>query len=137
MKKLLAISCASVAALLTLYAAEILEITTKKQNFPAKKLSTERTYRGKQCILLEMTQDGKRTRAFRVNGKTVMAESDEANDGLFESFMVFDPETQDFEWFTRTTNNVVRPASSEKLQEAKSKKKLADKALLELIGNEK
>lgn len=62
-----------------------------------------------------------------------MAESDEDNDGFFESFMVFDPETEDFEWFTRTTNNVVRPVTSEKLQDARSKKQAADKALSDLI----
>lgn len=124
---------AGIALLLTAYAAEHLQITTKKQSFPEKQLSVERTYRGKQCIVLEMTEHGKRTRAFRINGKTVMAESDEDNDGFFESFMVFDPETEDFEWFTRTTNNVVRPVASEKLQDARSKKQAADKALSDLI----
>jgi hypothetical protein len=124
---------AGITLLLTAYAAEHLQITAKKQSFPEKQLSVERTYRGNQCISLEMTEGGKRTRAFRVNGKTVMAESDEDGDGFFESFMVFDPETEDFEWFTRTTNNIVRPVASEKLQEAKSKKKAADKALSDLI----
>ncbi|MCX8107597.1 MAG: hypothetical protein N3G20_02200, partial [Verrucomicrobiae bacterium] len=66
-------------------------------------------------------------------GKTVIAETDEDNDGFFESFVIFDPETQDFEWFLRTTNNVVRPVPSERLLEAKSKKKAADKALSDLI----
>ena len=129
----LTILCAGIAVALTAYAAEHLQITTKKQGFPDKQLSVERTYRGKQCIVLEMTEGGKRTRAFRINGKTVLAESDEDSDGFFESFMVFDPETEDFEWFTRTTNNVVRPVSSEKLEEAKTKKKTADKALSDLI----
>jgi len=133
MKSFGLILCAGIVLLLTAYAAENLQITTKKQSFPEKQLSVERTYRGKQCIVLEMTEGGKRTRAFRINGKTVMAESDEDNDGFFESFMVFDPETEDFEWFTRTTNNVVRPVPSEKLQDAKSKKKTADAALSDLI----
>jgi hypothetical protein len=127
------ILCAGIALLLAAYAAEDLQITTRKQSFPEKQLSVERTYRGNQCIVLEMTEGGKRTRVFRVNGKTVLAESDEDNDGFFESFMVFDPKTEDFEWFSRTTNNIVRPVASEQLQEAKAKKKAADKALYDLI----
>lgn len=124
---------AGIALLLTAYTTEHLQIITKKQSFPEKQLSVERTYRGNQCIVLEMTEGDTRTRAFRINGKTVMAESDEDGDGFFENFMVFDPETEDFEWFTRTTNNIVHPVASEKLQEAKSKKKAADKALCDLI----
>jgi hypothetical protein len=126
------ILCAGIALFLTAYAAEQLQITTRKQSFPEKQLSVERTYRGSQCIVLEMIEGGKRTRAFRVNGKTVMAESDEDNDGFFESFMVFDPAGEDFEWFTRT-NNAVRPVASEKLQEARGKKRAADETLSELI----
>lgn len=135
MKKLGFMLCCIAAVLLMAYAAGVLEITTKKQSFPEKNLSVERTYRGRECIILEMTEGGKRTRAFRVNGKTVLVESDEDNDGIFESFVVFDPETDDFEWFTRTTNNVVRPVASDKLQDAKAKKKSADKALSDLIEN--
>jgi len=48
--------------------------------------------------------------------------------------MIFDPATGDFEWFIRTTNNIVVPVSSERLQEARSRKRAADKALTELIG---
>lgn len=122
-----------ISLLLTAYAAEYLPITTNKQHYPEKQLSIERTYRGNQCIVFEMTVGNARTRAFRINGKTVMVESDEDGDGFFESFVVFDPETGDFEWFTRTTDHVVRPVGSEKLQELKSKKHAADKALSEML----
>lgn len=115
-------------------AVEQLQITRKKQSYPEKQLSVERTYRGKQCIAIEITEGSRRTRAFSINSKTVMAESDEDNDGFFESFMIFDPATGDFEWFIRTTNNIVVPVSSERLQEARSRKRAADKALTELIG---
>lgn len=123
MKKLGFVLCCMAAVVFAAYAAEVLEITTKKQQFPERNVSIERTYRGRECIVLEMSEGGKRTRAFRVNGKTVLAESDEDNDGFFESFMVFDPETGDFEWFTRTTNNVVRPVASEKLAGRESQEK--------------
>jgi len=126
------LSCVA-AVLLSVHAAGVLEITTKKQSFPERNLSVERTYRGGKCIMLEMTQDGKRTRAFRVNGRTVAVESDEDQDGFYETFVVFDPETDEFEWFIRTTNHVVHPVASEKLQELKEKKRKADKALADLI----
>ena len=127
---------AGVVLLLPAYAATLLEITTKKESYPEKHLTTQRTYRGGRCILFEMTENGKRTRVFTINGKAVAAESDEDNDGFFESLMIIDPETGDFEWFTRATNNIVRPVASEKLQEAKAKKKLADQTLSDLLKTE-
>ena len=116
--------------MLAAYAAEI---TTRKQRIPDKQVSIEKTYRGKECILLEMTKSDSRTRAFRINGKTVMAESDENNDGFFESVMIFDPETEDFEWFNKTTNGAVIPVTGEKLNDLKSKKTTADRALHEWL----
>jgi len=57
----------------------------------------------------------------------VFSETDEDNDGFFESFMVFDPKSQDFEWFSRTTNNTVSPVPSAKLMDLKARKAVADK----------
>lgn len=133
MKRLGFMLCCIAAVWFTAYAMELLPISTRKQRFPEKNLLIERTYRGRECIMFEMTEGGQRTRAFRVNGKTVAAESDEDGDGFYENFVVFDPESGDFEWFIRTTNHVVRPVASEKLQEVKDKKRRADKALSELM----
>lgn len=136
MKVLKCICCVAIALLLPAYAAVILEITTKKESYPEKHLTIQRTYRGDRCILFEMTAKGKSTRVFTINGKAVAAESDEDNDGFFESLTIFDPETGDFELFKRTTNNLVTPVASETLQEARSKKKIADTTLSELLETE-
>ncbi|WCJ60982.1 hypothetical protein NXS98_07645 [Fontisphaera persica] len=99
---------AGITLLLTAYAAEHLQITTKKQSFPEKQLSVERTYRGNQCIVLEMTEGGKRTRAFRVNGKTVMAESDEEGDGFLKASwcLILEPKISNGSLEQRTTSCV-------------------------------
>lgn len=80
-----------------------------------------------------MTQNGKSTRGFTVNEKTVMVEADTDGDGFFEEFMIFDPETGAFECFTRTTNNLVQPFSSARLQAFREKKQVADKALADVL----
>ena len=123
-------------AFVTAFAAERLKVTVKKQNFPDKNLTIVKSYRGDACIMLEMKEATKVTRAYRVNGKTIMSESDEDNDGFFENFMLFDPATGEFEWFSRSTNNIVLAVSTEKLEAVKSKKLDADKALSELLNLE-
>jgi hypothetical protein len=133
MKTLGIILCIAGVLLIAACAADSLQVTTRKQSFPERNISIQRTYRGGECILLEMTKGATQTRVFRINGKTVMAESDEDHDGLFESVMIFDPHTGDFEWFTRTTNNFLHPVASEKLQNARAKKESADKALSDYI----
>lgn len=122
-----------VAILLTVAAAVLPELRTERSILPQRHVSIERTYRGEQCIVAEMTENGKSTRGFTVNGKTVMVEADTDGDGFFEEFMIFDPETGAFECFTRTTNNLVQPFHSARLQALREKKKAADRALAEIL----
>lgn len=118
-----------VAVLLTVYAALSSGLRTERHVLPGRPVSIERTYRGEQCVVAEMSENGRRTRGFTLNGKTLMVETDTDGDGFLEEFMIFDPETGDFECFTRTTNNLVQPVSSARLQELRQKKLAADKAL--------
>lgn len=122
-----------ITALVWVHTAEQSDISIKRSEYPEKGVSTVRTYRGKRCILLEMTDKGKKSRSYSVNANVVFSETDEDNDGFFESFMVFDPESQDFEWFSRTTNNTVSPVPSAKLLELKARKAVADQKLQDAL----
>jgi hypothetical protein len=98
-----------------------------------KDLVITRTYRGKVCVLYEMSRRGKISRGFLVNGKLAAAESDEDGSGLFRELTVFDPSSGDFECFTRTTNGLVVPMDSANLQALKKRKSDADQALGEAL----
>ena len=110
----------------------MVNVSVEKKAFKEKDLIVQRTFRGKQCILVEMKSKKGTTRSFLVNGKIGLIESDENCDGFFEQFAVIDGETGDCEFFNRT-NNSVAPISPTELQAINAKKTEADKMLSEFI----
>lgn len=134
-KKAFTILCVSIICLLLLaFTNQIEKIYTKRQNFPQKKLTIERTYRGKHCVLMKMTDKQRTVIAFIINGKTIATESDEDGDGFFEEIMIFDPENGDFEKYMRSTNWALTPIDSFDLNELKAKKSKADNELEEQMN---
>lgn len=119
-------------ALIT-FAAQPLKIWTKKEALPEKHLIIQKTYRGSECIMVEMDDRGKKTRTFKVGGKVVAIEADEDGDGFFESLMVFDPDTGKYELFIKSMNGSIIPLDSEKLEKFNAKKESADSAMYELL----
>jgi hypothetical protein len=132
MKHKIAVTVA-VTVVLGLFATELPQVRTKKESFPQKHLTIQKTYRGNQRIMVEMDNNGKKTRGFSVNGKIVAIEADEDGDGFWESLMVFDPDTGEFEVFAREKDGAVSPVSSERLEELRAKKERADRALSKLL----
>jgi len=114
-------------------AAECASIKTETNTIPEKELTIERTFRGDECVMFQMTRSNRTTTAFLINGNVVAAESDEDGDGFKESFTIFDPDTKEFDQFLRHTNGVVVPISSAELEQLKSKAASADKGLSDLV----
>ena len=101
-----------------------------------KGVTIDRTYRGKTCIMFEITKPKTRARCFFVQGKMVATESDEDGDGFFETLTVFGEDRKDFECFVRSTNGTVVPLDPGKLGSLKIKKSTADQALNGLLLGE-
>ncbi len=118
--------------LLTANAQDSSDITTKvneRRNADGTVQSRiETTSRGKTPILrvLQSIKGGvtSTTRIYRVGGDTVMMESDEDGDGLFETMVVYHPAKTDMEVFTRQRDGSVKPVSTQTL-EAHKKQEVA------------
>ena len=95
--------------------------------------------RGKLKVLQIVSRKNKHgelatvSRAYFVNGKLEMVESDNNRDGVLESVAVFSPKNGDFEMFRRQPDGTVRPLSTKELTTIKQKKELADDALDKFI----
>jgi hypothetical protein len=118
---------------LLISAAQLNDIRVEEKEVPQRNVNIQTTYRGEQRVIVQTDFKSQSTRSFLVNGKVVAAESDEDGDGFFETFTVFDPGTDDFEWFIRTPDGRIAPQTSEKLQELKAKKRDADLRLHEML----
>jgi hypothetical protein len=107
---------------LVAFTNKIEKIYVKREEFPQRKLTVERFYRGTNHVLTITTEKQKTLYAFIINGKTVATASDEKNgDDFFESIMIFDPDTGDFDEYIRSTNGLVTPIDSSELEELKAK----------------
>jgi hypothetical protein len=118
------------------------DITTKtferRDGDGKSSLHIETVYRGKTKVLMIMSQRNKQgvmtvTRNYLVGGKSVLAESDEDGDGFFESVMVFDPATDDFEMFIRKPDGSVKPISTQTLEATKKQTAVVDESLRKLF----
>jgi hypothetical protein len=108
--------------LLVAFTNEIEKINVKREEFPQSNLTVEKFYRGTNHVLTITTKKQKTNYAFIINGKTVATVSDEkSGNGFFESIMIFDPDTGDFDEYIRSTNGLVTPIDSSKLEELKVK----------------
>jgi hypothetical protein len=101
-------------------------------------LHVETVYRGKTKVLMIMSHRNKQgvmavTRNYFVGGKSVLAESDDDGDGFFESVMVFDQVTDDFEMFIRQPDGSVKPISTQTLEATKKQKAVADESGRKLL----
>jgi hypothetical protein len=98
------------------------KICVKQEYLPQRKVSVEHIYRGTNRVLTITKEQQRTLYAFRINGKTVAAISDETNgDGYSEKIMIFDPDTDDFDEFVRSTNGSVTPINSSELEDLKVK----------------
>lgn len=111
-----------------------MKISVKESSIPEKDFSMKKTYRGEQRILAEMTNRGKKSRLYVLNEFTV-GESDEDGDGFFETVMIMDDSTGEFEQYIKEKDGSVRPLESEKLLELYQKKYEADMLLQKMIDD--
>ena len=78
------------------------------------------------------------SRSYLADGKLVMVESDEDDDGTLESIIVFKPDTDSFEMFTRQPDGTVKPVNTQKLDSTRRQKAVAEASMRELFeGSEK
>jgi hypothetical protein len=143
LKILLMLVCSTVwgADMLTNNAGEM---TTKVVNIPSKNgrpdTRIETVFRGETKVLMVMSHRNARgalavTRSYFVEGRMVMAESDEDGDGVFESVTVWSPGTDAFEQFRRLPDGSVRPVSAAVLEATKKQKAVADESLRKALEN--
>ena len=123
--------------LLVAFTNKVEKIYVKREEFPKRGLTMERFYRGTNHVLTITKEKQKTLYAFIINGKTVATASDEKNGGeFFESIMIFDPDTGDFDEYIRSTNGLVAPIDSSKLEELKAKINKAAEAFEEGMSNQ-
>ena len=120
--------------------SDITTITSERRDKDGKpELRIESIYRAKTKVMTITSKRNKQgmlavtSRGYFANGKLVMAEADANGDGIFESFSVFDPRTDDFEMFTRQPDGAVKPVSTQTLELIKQKKEVADESLRMLL----
>jgi hypothetical protein len=99
------------------------DITTKISERTGKDgkpdLHIEMVYRGKIKVLRIVSRLNKQgtlavvSRSYLVDGKLEMVESDDDGDGTLESITVFNPDTDNFEMFTRQPDGSVKPVSTQ------------------------
>jgi hypothetical protein len=140
---ILILFCASVYGADTVTTNIVGDITTKISERSAAdgkpEVRIETVYRVKTKVLQIVSHRNKQgalavvSRAYFASGKLHMVESDDDGDGFFESVMVFDPTTEDFEMFTRQADGSVIPVPTEKLDAIKKKKAAADESLGKLL----
>ncbi len=111
-----------------------MKISVKESSIPEKDFSMKKTYRGEQRILAEMTNRGKKSRLYVLNEFTV-GESDEDGDGFFETVMIMDDSTGEFEQYIKEKDGSIRPLESEKLLELYQKKYEADMLLQMMLDD--
>ena len=85
------------------------------------------TYRDNETIMkeIEITEKNQHSRSIYFKGKLKFIETDEDNDGFFETVMVLGDEMNlwEFEIFIRNKNGDLRPLPSKKLEEMQQKMK--------------
>lgn len=59
------------------------------------------------------------SRTYSVDGKSVATESDKDGDGVFESLILYSPDTDDIEIFKRNADGTVTPASTAEIESVK------------------
>ena len=135
--------CASVHGAVTNSTNVVGDITTiiferaAEEGRPDVRIET--IYRGKTKVMMIMSRRNQKgvlaiiTRSYLAGGKLVMTESDEDGDGVFESVAVFNPDTEDFEKFTRQPDGSVKPVSTQSLDATKRMKAVADESLRALL----
>lgn len=104
----------------------------------------ETLYRGKTKVMMITSRRNQQdvmavqTRGYLADGKMVMVESDEDGDGTLESVIVFKPNTDTFEMFTRQPDGTVKPVSTQRLDSLTRQSAVASESLRELFdGPEK
>jgi len=135
--------CASVYGADTVTTNIVGDITTKISERSAvdgkPEVRIETVYRGKIKVLQIVSHRNKLgtlavvSRSYFVDGKLYMVESDDDHDGFFESVMVWDPTTEDFEMFTRQTDGSIKPVPTVKLDEVKKKAAVAAESLRQTL----
>jgi len=140
---ILILFCASVYGADTVTTNTVGDITTKISERTAAdgqpEVRIETVYRGKIKVLQIVSHRNKQgtlavvSRAYFVDGKLHMVESDDDHDGFFESVAVFNPATGDFEMFIRQADGSVKPMPTESLDAIKKKKAAADESLGKLL----
>jgi len=73
------------------------------------------------------------SRAYCANGVLLMVEVDDDGDGTLEGITIFEPNSRDFEMFTRQADGSVKPISSPKLDSIKRQKAVADATMQKLF----
>jgi len=119
------------------------DITTKVSQRSGKDgkpdVRIETLYRGKTKVMTVTSRRNEQgvmavtARGFLADGELVMAESDEDGDGTLESVAVFNPDTGNFEMFTRQSDGTVQALPSQKLESLKRQKATVDASLKELV----
>ncbi len=134
----------------SLYGADVVtttnfagDITTKISERSGKDgkpdLRIETVYRGKTKVMMILSRRNQQgtmvitSRSYLTDGKLVMVESDEDHDGTLESIAVFEPDTDNFEMFTRQPDGTVKPVSTQKLDSIKKQEAVADESMRKLF----
>jgi hypothetical protein len=117
---------------------------TEHRDGNGKPYTSEAVYRGKDAILRILHRRNEHgvattSRAYMVSGDTVMIESDEDGDGIFEKMILYHPGKGDMDEFTRRVDGSVTPVSTktleaDKLEHAAAMKKI-DQDLHELFDD--
>jgi hypothetical protein len=119
-----------------------------KKNMPEAKLRTETyeiddpylgkarlkmTFRGYEYILMTVTRPGATTRIYCLNGDPKYIEFDENGDGSFESFMIAGNTKEEFEYFIRSADGTVEPASKEKYRQLNQKTRNGIESIIQAL----
>jgi hypothetical protein len=83
------------------------------------KIKIETTYRGKEIIMEVIKFPKNATRSYCFHGESILSETDEDNDGFFETIDLIGDRDDDFERFTRKKDGTVEPLSKEKYLQLK------------------
>jgi len=121
------------------------DITTKISERQGKDgkpdLRVESFYRGKAKILQVVSRRNNQdkmvvwSRTYSAGGKSIATESDEDGDGMFESLMLFSPDTDGLEIFKRHAKGTVEPESTAEIELVKKTTALAMEPLAKGIQN--
>jgi hypothetical protein len=121
------------------------DITNKVEEIDRNKdgnidLRIETVYRAKTKVMMIKSRRNQlgvmtvTTRSYLADGKLVMVESDENEDGTLESVAIFEPGTDKFEMFSRRPDGTVKPVSTQRLDSIRRQTAVADASLRELFS---